>query len=144
MATEPRIRSSRRRSRDDRVPSGPLAGTDNGSGGRGPRRKLHPAGQAIVVAIGALLLGAFLNARGLHKTAQSMNPSWKRDLGLALAKPLQTVSDDTGLGFPRRGLKALIGRSSDDDIATAIVLPPAPPPPATPQPQPPVTPPATT
>jgi uncharacterized protein len=144
METRPRTRSSRRRSHDDRVPEGPFAATDNGGRGRGPRRRLHPAGQAIVVAVGALLLGAFLNARGLHKTAQSMNPSWKRDLGLALAKPLQTVSDDTGLGFPRRGLKALIGRSSDDDIASAIVLPPAPPPPTTPQPQPPVTPPATT
>jgi uncharacterized protein len=142
METRPRTRSSRR-VRDDRVPEGPLAATENGGRGRGPRRRLHPAGQAIIVAVGALLLGAFLNARGLHKTAQSMNPSWKRDLGLALAKPLQTVSDDTGLGFPRRGLKAIIGRSSDDDIVTAIVLPPQPPA-TTPQPQPPVTPPATT
>jgi len=135
------------------VPRGPLAETENGSGGRGPRRKLHPAGQAIVVAIGALLLGAFLNARGLHKTAQSMNPSWKRDLGLALAKSLQSVSDTTGLDLPRRGLQAALGRSSDDDIVTAIKLPPAPPPvvsppavvpPANPQtpPPPPVAPPA--
>ena len=143
METRPRTRASRR-AREDRVPAGPFAQTENGGRSRGPRRRLHPAGQAIVVAVGALLLGAFLNARGLHKTAQSMNPSWKRDLGLALAKPLQTVSDDTGLGFPRRGLKAIIGRSSDDDIVTAIVLPPQPPP-TTPQPPPPpVTPPATT
>jgi uncharacterized protein len=140
MATRPRTRSNRRRPPDDRVPQGPLAGTDNGSGGRGQRRKLHPAGQAIVVAIGALLLGAFFNARGLHKTAQSMNPSWKRDLGLALSKPLQSVSDATGLDLPRRGLQSVIGRSGDDDIVTAIVLPPAPPP-VTPQPPPPVAPP---
>jgi hypothetical protein len=142
METRPRTRSTRR-SREDRIPEGPHAATENGRRGRGPRRRLHPAGQAIVVAVGALLLGAFLNARGLHKTAQSMNPGWKRDLGLALAKPLQTVSDDTGLGFPRRGLKALIGRSSDDDISTAVVFAP-PPPPATPHPPPPVNPPATT
>jgi hypothetical protein len=126
METRPRARSSRP-VREDRVPEGPLAAAEDGRRGRGPRRRLHPAGQAIVVAVGALLLGAFLNARGLHKTAQSMNPSWKRDLGLALAKPLQTVSDDTGLGYPRRGLKAILGRSSDDDIVTAIVLPPPPP-----------------
>ena len=126
MATKPRTRSSRR-SREDQVPRGPLAGADNGAGGRGPRR-LHPAGQAIVVAIGALLLAAFLNARGLHKTAQSMNPNWKRDLGLALAGPLQTVSDDTGLDLPRRGLQSALGRSGDDDIVTAIKLPPPPPP----------------
>jgi len=128
METRPRTRSSRR-GREDRVPQGPLAGTDNGAGGRGPKRRLNPAGQAIVVGVGALLLGALLNARGLHKTAQSMNPSWKRDLGLALVKPLQTVSDDTGLDYPRRGLQAVLGRSSDDDIVSSIVLPPPPPPP---------------
>ena len=134
METRDRIRSSRRRSRDDRVPRGPHAGTEDGAGGRGPRRKLHPAGQAIMVAIGALLLGAFLNARGLHKTAQSMNPSWKRDLGLALSKPLQSVSDAVGLDLPRRGLQSALGRSGDDDIVTAIKLPPAPPPVVTPPP----------
>jgi len=142
METRPRPRSSRR-SRDDRVPQGPLAGTETGAQGRGPRRKLHPAGQAIVVAIGALLLGAFLNARGLHKTAQSMNPSWKRDLGLALARPLQSVSDTVGLDLPRRGLQSVLNRSGDDDIVTAINLPPPPPPPTPPSPPPPpVTPPA--
>jgi hypothetical protein len=152
METRPRTRSPRR-SGEDRVPEGPLAAAENGRRGHGPRRRLHPAGQAIVVAIGALLLGAFLNARGLHKTAQSMNPSWKRDLGLALAKPLQSVSDAVGLDLPRRGLQAALGRSGDDDIVTAIELPPAPPPvvtppavvpPANPQnPPPPVAPPAT-
>jgi hypothetical protein len=130
METRPRPRSSRPQ-RDDRVPQGPHAGTENGSG-RGPRRKLHPAGQAIVVAVGALLLGAFLNARGLHKTAQSMNPSWKRDLGLALAKPLQSVSDAVGLDLPRRGLQSVLNRSGDDDIVTAINLPPPPPTPSSP------------
>jgi len=94
-----------------------------------------------VVAIGALLLGAFLNARGLHKTAQSMNPSWKRDLGLALAKPLQSVSDATGLDLPRRGLQSVLNRSGDDDIVTAISLPPPPPTPPAPTPPPPPLPP---
>ncbi len=125
METRPRPRSSR--SREDRVPRGPHAATENGAGGRGPRRRLHPAGQAIVVGIAALLLGAFLNARGLHKTAQSMNPSWKRDAGLALVKPLQSVSDAVGLDYPRRGLQAILGRSGDDDIVTSIVIPPPPP-----------------
>src|SRR5437763_3185355 len=140
MAAPTRTRSSRRG--DDRVPEGPLAGTETGRRGREPRRRLNPTGQAIVVAFGALLLAAFLNAPGLRKTAQSMNPSWKRDVGLALTKPLETISHDTGLDLPRRGLKALLGRSSDDDIATAIVLPPPPPPPPGPNPNPPVAPPA--
>src|SRR5262249_60045120 len=109
VETKPRTGSSRRVEADG-IPAGPLASTENGGRGRGPRRRLHPAGQAVVVAVGALLLGAFLNARGLHKTAQSMNPSWKRDLGLALAKPLQSVSDATGLHLPPRGLQSAIGR----------------------------------
>ena len=136
MDTPTRTRSSRRRRRrgDDRVPSGPLAG-ENGSG-RGPRRKLHPAGQAIVVGIGALVLAAFLNAPGLHKTAESLDPGWKRSVALPLTENLETVSHYTGLDLPRRGVKAALGRSSDDDIVSAIVLPPAPPPVA-PQPSPP-------
>jgi len=118
------------RSRDDRVPRGPLAG-ENGSG-RGPRRRLHPAGQAIVVGIGALVLGAFLNAPGLHKTADSLDPGWKRTIALPLTAKLATVSHYTGLDLPRRGLKAVLGRSGDDDIVSAIVLPPPPPPPPPP------------
>jgi hypothetical protein len=132
--TPTRTRSSRRRRRrgDDRVPSGQLAG-ENGSG-RGPRRKLHPAGQAIVVGIGALILAAFLNAPGLHKTAESLDPGWKRSVALPLTENLETVSHYTGLDLPRRGVKAALGRSSDDDIVSAIVLPPAPPPVAPQQP----------
>ena len=126
MDTPTRTRSSRRRRGDDRVPSGPLAG-ENGSG-RGPRRKLHPAGQAIVVGIGALVLAAFLNAPGLHKTAESLDPGWKRSVALPLTENLETVSHYTGLDLPRRGVKAALGRSSDDDVVSAIVLPPAPPP----------------
>src|SRR5690349_19901829 len=89
---------------------------ENGSVGGGPRRRLHPAGQAIVVGIGALALAALLNAAGLRKTAESQNPGWKRDVGLWFAMPIATVSSDLGLDLPRRGVKAAIGRSSDDDI----------------------------
>src|SRR5262249_11302792 len=103
MAIPSRTRSSRRRRPDDNVPTGPLAG-ENGAG-RGPRRKLHPAGQAIVVGIGALLLAAFLNAPGLHKTAESLDPGWKRDVALPLMEQLANVSHYTGLDLPRRGLK---------------------------------------
>jgi uncharacterized protein len=123
--------------REDLIPRGPLAGADSGPGGSGPRRRLHPAGQAIVVGIGALVLGAFLNAPGLHKTADSLNPGWKRDLSLPLTGKLAVVSHDSGLDLPRRLVKALIGRSGDDAIQAAIVLPPPPPPAPPPAPPPP-------
>ena len=107
-----------------------------------------------MVAIGALLLAAFLNARGLHKTAQSMNPSWKRDLGLALSKPLQSVSDATGLDLPRRGLQSRSrpfgrrrhrhgDRAPAGTAARHAASPPPVTPPTSPQnPPPPVAPPA--
>jgi uncharacterized protein len=133
MDTPTRTRSSRRR-RDDRTPRGPLAG-ENGAG-RGPRRKLHPAGQAVVVGIGALVLAAFLNAPGLHKTADSLDPGWKRTIALPITERLATLSHYTGLDLPRRGLKAALGRSGDDNITAAIVLPP-PPQPVLPTPPPP-------
>jgi hypothetical protein len=140
MASPTRTRSSRRRG-DDRVPRGPLAGEDGA--GRGPRRRLHSAGQAIVVGIGALALAAFLNAPGLHKTAESLDPGWKRTLALPLTEKLATVSHYTGLDLPRRGLKSALGRSGDDDITSAIVLPPPVAPRSSPPPeQHPVTPPA--
>jgi hypothetical protein len=118
------------------VPRGPHGDAE----GSGPRRRLHPAGQAIVVAIGALALGAFLNAPGLHKTADSLDPGWKRSVALPLTEKLAVVSHDIGLDLPRRGLKSIIGRSGDDRIQAAIVLPPPPPPPA-PTPPPPAPPP---
>jgi hypothetical protein len=125
---------------EGRVPRGPLAG-ENGAGGRGPRRRLHPAGQAIVVGIGTLVLGAFLNAPGLRKTADSLDPGWKRSVALPLTEKLAIVSHDIGLDFPRRGVKAIIGRSDDDKIQAAIVLPPPPAPTPPPPPPPPAPPP---
>ena len=104
-----------------------------------PRRRLHPAGQAIVVGVGALVLAALLNAPGLHKTAESLDPGWKRTIVLPLTEKLDTVSHYTGLDLPRRSLKAALGRSGDDDIVSAIVLPP--PPPVAPHPAPPPPPP---
>ena len=90
----------------------------------GPPRRLSPAGHALVVASLALLLGAFLNAPGLHKTAETLNPGWKRDVGLALTGPLASVSHALRLDRPREGVKAAIGRSDDDDIVTAVDIPP--------------------
>jgi hypothetical protein len=75
------------------------------------------------------MLGALLNAPGLHKTAESLNPGWKRDVALWLTGPLEDVSHALLLDRPRQLVKASIGRSDDDKIETApIVVPPQPPP----------------
>ena len=86
-------------------------------------RKLHSAGSAFVVALLALLLGAFLNAPGIHKSASGQPQGWKRDLALRVSGPLASVSHAVGLDAPRRGLKAVLGRSDDDVIDTAVAVP---------------------
>jgi len=86
-------------------------------------RRLHSAGSAFVVALAALLLGAFLNAPGIHKSASGQPQGWKRDLALRASGPLAGVSHALGLDAPRRGLKAVLGRSDDDVIDTAVAVP---------------------
>jgi uncharacterized protein len=86
-------------------------------------RRLHSAGAAIVVSFAALLLGAFLNAPGLHKSATIQAEGWKRDLALAVTGPLASVSDALLVDRPRRALKAALGRSDDDEIDTAVAVP---------------------
>jgi hypothetical protein len=71
-----------------------------------------------------LLLGAFLDARGLRKTATIQAEGWKRDAALAVTKPLASASHHLLLDRPRMGVKAALGRSDDDEIETAVVLPP--------------------
>ena len=90
-------------------------------------RRLHSAGSAIVVALLALFAGALLNAPGLHKTAEIQPEGWKRDIALAVTEPLASVSRTLFLDQPRRGLKAALGRSEDDEIDTGIAVPEAPP-----------------
>ena len=75
---------------------------------------MHSAGSAIAVAALALLLGALLNAPGLHKTATIQPEGWKRDLALAFTEPLRATSEALLLDRPRHGLKAALGRSEDD------------------------------
>jgi hypothetical protein len=76
-----------------------------------------------VVALAALLIGVLVNAPGLHKSAYIQPEGWKRDLALALTGPLETISHALLLDRPRQGLKAVLGRSEDDDIDTAVAVP---------------------
>jgi hypothetical protein len=86
-------------------------------------RRLHSAGSAFVVAVSALVLGAVLNAPGIHKSASGQPQGWKRDLALEVSGPLANFSHAVGLDAPRRGLKAALGRSNDDTIDTAVAVP---------------------
>jgi hypothetical protein len=85
-----------------------------------------------VVALLVLVVGVLLNAPGLHKSATIQSEGWKRDLALAFTEPLTSVSETLLLDRPRRGLKAVLGRSEDDEIDTGIAVPEQPPPDETP------------
>ena len=89
-----------------------------GEGGR----RLNSAGSAIVVALCALVLGALLNAPGIHKSAAIQPEGWKRDLALAVTGPLESVSHALLLDRPRGAVKAVLGRSDDDEIDTAVAV----------------------
>jgi lysophospholipase L1-like esterase len=86
-------------------------------------RRLHSAGAAVVVALLALLLGSFLNAPGIRKSATIQPEGWKRDVALTLTRPLASVSHALLLDRPRKALKAALGRSGDDRIDTAVAVP---------------------
>jgi hypothetical protein len=104
-----------------------------GEGGR----RLNSAGSAIVVSLAALLFGLLLNAPGIRKSAHIQPEGWKRDVALSVADPLDDVSHALLLDRPRQGLKAVLGRSGDDRIDTAVALPAEPPAASEPPPPPP-------
>jgi hypothetical protein len=105
----------------------------NGTPRRKPRprigeggRRLHSAGAAICVSLAGLLIALLLNAPGLHKSATIQPDGWKRDSALAVTGPLESISSALFLDRPRRALKAILGRSDDDKIDTAVVVAPNP------------------
>ncbi len=83
-------------------------------------RRPLPAGHAFLVLAGALVLAAFLNARGMHKTAAEQAAGAPRDVALTLTAGLAGVSGFVGLDEPRRVLKRALGRSGDDTISSRV------------------------
>lgn len=112
MATDTRTRGRPGSPRPRRVRT-----TDDG-------RRLWSAGHALVVSALALAAGLLLNAPGIHKSAYNKPQGWQRDVALAVTGPLDAVSRALLLDRPRRGVQALVGRSGEDEIDTAIELPP--------------------
>ena len=84
-----------------------------------PQRRPMPAGHVILVALVALFVGSLLNARGMLKTAHSLNlESTRREISLFFAKPLYRVAHFLHTDRPREWLQDLVGRNGDDDIAS--------------------------
>ena len=85
------------------------------------------AARAIAVCLLTLIFAAFLNAKGIRKTAEIQQPGVQRDVGLAVARQLVGVSSFLHLTAPRHGIQVALGRQSWDDIDTQVrfTLPPA-------------------
>jgi hypothetical protein len=94
-----------------------------------PRRPLA-AGHVVVVVVVALVLGAFLNARGMRKSAEIRPDGWERDVSVALTRPLAAVSGWLQLDRPRAAQKDAIGHGDDDRLRSGTAFEPeaAPPP----------------
>lgn len=73
-------------------------------------RRRIPAGVALIVIIGALLLGLLLNAPDILRTAERQEQGWQRTVGVALMEPIAEVSHLLYLDRPRDAVDALLGR----------------------------------
>jgi hypothetical protein len=84
-----------------------------------PPRRTMSAGHVLVVTVVALGLGSLLNAQGLRKGAE-VQDGWRRDVGVALTRPLVAVSSALQLDEPRATLKRALGRGDDDRLRTGV------------------------
>jgi len=92
-------------------------------------RRTASAGQAIAVVLIALLLAALVNADSLVESIEGQSFGTSRSVGLALAKPVRTISHWTGLDLPRKFIDDLVNGHSHPHVA-------APKPSSTPSPSP--------
>jgi hypothetical protein len=78
-----------------------------------PERRRMPAGKAIAVMASALMIASLFGADSLTHLAEQQRFGTRRDIALAVAHPLQRVSDDLYLNRPRRWLADASGH---DDL----------------------------
>ncbi len=89
-------------------------------------RRTVSAGQAIMVVLLGLLIAAFLNADSLVASIEGQSFGTSRSVGLALARPVRTVSHWTGLNLPRKFIDTLSrqpGSAPPTPIAAPTTVP---------------------
>jgi hypothetical protein len=88
------------------------------------------AARAVFVSFAALGLATLLNANGLRKTAETQSQGVRRDVSIAVMRPIAAISRRLYLTEPRHAVQAAIGRTGEDAIDTTVHLSlPAPVPP---------------
>jgi uncharacterized protein len=83
-------------------------------------RKTASAGHAITVVLLTLLIAAFVNADSLVASIEGQSFGTSRTVGLALAKPVRTISHWTGLDLPRKLIDDLVKRYYHSGPATPV------------------------
>lgn len=91
--------------------------------GRPARRRLSAAGNVLLTTLVALMVGWVLNAPGILKTAEGMPLGWRRDVAVAFAKPVASVSSFFQLDRPRAWIQDVIDREGEDEIEVALPSP---------------------
>jgi hypothetical protein len=82
----------------------------------GPPRQTIPAGIALFIVVGALVIGLFLNAADILRTAQRQEQGWQRTVGIGLMEPIASISDFFFLDRPREILDAALGRGEPGQV----------------------------
>ena len=99
------------------------------------RGRTTSAGHAVIVVLVGLLLAAFLNADSLVASIEGQSFGTSRTVGLALARPVRTISHWTGLDEPRKLIDHTVNPPSRPEASRLPRRPVAP----TPTPAPSVT-----
>lgn len=74
-------------------------------------RRRIPAGIVLLVVVTSLLVGLFLNAPDILRTARRQEPGWQRTVGVALMEPISEASRFLFLDRPRRLIDTALGRA---------------------------------
>jgi len=88
-------------------------------------RKPMAAGHVILVVLLALIIGTFLNAPGLYKTARNQRPGWQRNVAVVTMTPVKWISVHLGISLPREFLQEATGQAGADKINTFVPAPTA-------------------
>jgi uncharacterized protein len=113
-------------SRPSRPPARPRQVLRPADPERPNRTDVRPAGRVLAVMVGALLVGAVLNAQALLHDARSKPLGPGRTVSVAIWTPVARVAAAFGLDRPRNTAETALGRI-DADPAVTVTVPAAPP-----------------
>ena len=83
-------------------------------------RAYTTAPRAIAIAFLAMAFGSLLIAQSVRRNAEIQSEGWQRTVGMALTKPLASVSSTLGIDEPRHELRQALGREDEPTNVTVL------------------------